>query len=108
MSLITLKIHDAADKRKIAKTLTTEGYELMLGTIEDFLNVIDLDKVDNQGEVAKMVVKGYRQIKPLLKDIFPDLTDEDYRNVSLNDMIGAVMEMGTAIIENLNVFKSGN
>jgi hypothetical protein len=108
MSQITIKIHSAENKSEIAKTLTVDGYELMLGTIEDFMSIIDLDKINDKGEVGKMVVKGFGQIKPLLKDIFPELTDDDFRNVSFSDMVKVIMDVGTAVVDDLDVFKSGN
>ena len=32
------------EKRKIVKTYTAETYDLMFGTVEDLLNIIDIDK----------------------------------------------------------------
>lgn len=108
MSVIKLNIYKADNKREIEKTLTADGYELMLGTVEDFMNVIDIEKVGDSTEVAKMVVKGYSQIKPLLKDIFPDLTDEDFKRVKVNDLVRTIIQLGTAVVESLDTLKTGN
>lgn len=108
MSVIKLNIYKADNKKEIDKTLTADGYELMLGTVEDFMNIIDLEKVGDSTEVAKMVVKGYSQIKPLLKDIFPDLTDEDFKNVKVNDLVRTIIQLGTAVVDSLDTLKTGN
>ena len=108
MSVIKLNIYKSDNKKEIEKTLTADGYELMLGTVEDFMNVIDIEKVGDTTEVAKMVVKGYSQIKPLLKDIFPDLTDEDFKRVKVNDLVRTIIQLGTAVVDSLDTLKTGN
>ena len=106
MAKISLNIYDKNDKTKVAKTLETEGYDLMLGTVEDFMDIIDIDKINDQNEVAKMVIKGYRQLKPLIMDIFPELTDDDYKNIKVNELIKLITQIGTSVIENLDLIKS--
>lgn len=107
MSNITLNIYEKGNKKEPAKVLEAEGYDLMLGTIEDFMEIIDIDKIDDSVELAKMVVKGYDQLKPLLKDIFEDMTDEDFRGVKVPDLVLTIVEVGKAIGESLNILKTG-
>ena len=103
---ISLNIYDPKDKTKVVKTHTVEGYDLMLGTIEDFMDVIDMDKLDDEKEVAKMVIKGYKQIKPLVMDIFPELTSEELKNIKVAELIKIVPQIGAAIMESLNIVKN--
>ena len=94
--------------KEIVKTYTAEGYDLMMGTIEDFIEIIDLESLNDATALAKMVIKGYEQIKPLIKDIFPGLTDEEFRGIKLNELINVIFETGTAILHNLGILKQGN
>lgn len=105
MAKITLDIYDKNDKTKVKKTLEAEGYDLMMGTIDDFVNIIDLDKINDKQEVAKMAAKGYKQLKPLIMDIFPELQDEDYRNIKLTDLIRLIVQIGTSIVESMDILK---
>lgn len=107
MATISLKITSKEDKKKVDKFYTAEGYDLMLGTVEDFMDVIDIDKLGNNIELAKMVLKGYGQLKPLIMDIFPELTDEEYRRIKVNDLIATVSQIGKSVLENLDILKSG-
>lgn len=107
MSNITLNIYEKGNKKEPVKVLEADGYDLMLGTIEDFMEIIDLDKIDDNVELAKMVVKGYEQLKPLLKDIFEDMSDEDFRGVKVPDLVLTIVEVGKAIGESLNILKTG-
>ena len=106
MANIKLNIYDKKDKTKIEKTLEAEGYDLMLGTVEDFMDIIDIDKLNDQNEVAKMVVKGYSQLKPLIMDIFPELQNDEYRRIKVTDLVRLVVQIGTAVVENLDFIKS--
>ena len=107
MATISLKITSKEDKKKVDKFYTAEGYDLMLGTVEDFMNIIDIDKLGNNIELAKMVLKGYGQLKPLIMDIFPELTDDEYRRIKVNDLIATVSQIGKSVLENLDILKSG-
>lgn len=106
MAKIRLNIRDSKDKKKIAKTLEAEGYNLLMGTVDDFMEIIDLDKIGDQKEVLKMVALSYKQIKPLLMDIFTDLTEEDYRNISVADLADTIPQIGLSIIENIKTSKN--
>lgn len=106
MATIALNIYDKSDKTKVVKVLKTEGYDLMLGTVEDFMAIIDVDKLGDNAEIAKMVIKGYGQVKPLLMDIFPDLSDDDFRNVKVNELVITMTQIGHAVVESLSVLKT--
>lgn len=107
MATISLNIYKKEDKTKLEKTYTAEGYDLMLGTVEDFMQIIDIDKINDNIELAKMVLKGYGQLKPLVMDIFPALTDDEFRRIKVNDLINTISQMGTSVLENLDLLKSG-
>lgn len=87
------------DKKKIAKTYTAETYELMFGTVEDLINIINLDNLQNGSdvEIIKMVgdvvINGMEIIKPLLKDIFDGLTDEELRCVKVSEIASVLVEV---------------
>lgn len=90
------------------KTYTAEGYDLMLGTVEDFIAIMDIDKMNDNNEVVKMIVAGYSKLKPLLRDIFPELTDEDYRNIAISELISTITQVGMAVVEKLQMLTPGN
>ena len=106
MTEIKLNIYEATDKTKVEKTYTTKGYKLMYGTVKDFMSVIDLDRIDDNTEVAKMVMKGYDQIEPLILDIFPDLLEEELRRTGVDDLISVIIQTGKAIAESLSIMKT--
>lgn len=106
MAEIKLNIYDRETKQ-IAKTYTTDSIDLMFGTVEDILEVIDIDKLDDQRAVAVMIVKAWAQLKPFLKDIFPGLTDDEIKGIKINEMIPVFMQIFTGISENMGVLMNG-
>lgn len=106
MAEIKLNIYDRETKT-IAKTYTTNSIDLMFGTVEDILNVVDVDKLGDQNEIVKMIVKGWAQLKPFLKDIFPGLTDDEIKGVKINEMIPVFMQIFAGISENMGLLVNG-
>lgn len=107
MATLKLNIY-GQDKKTVAKTYTAESYELMLGTVEDIMEVIDIDKLNDDGAVAIMVVKCYGQLKPFLKDIFEGLTDDELKCVKVKELIPLFKNIITTIVEDLKLLQSGN
>lgn len=83
---IELKIYD---KGEVVKTYKADTIDFSFGVIEDILNTIDVDNIktgDNR-ELGLLVVKCMKQLKPLLKDIFVGVTDEEIRNTHIQNLI---------------------
>lgn len=107
MSEIILNIYNAENKQIVDKTYSVNSVDLLFGTVEDLLNVIDLDKVNDDKEVAIMIVKAWGQLKPFLKDVFPGLTDEEIKRIKINDIIPVFSDIFKAIGENIGLLVTG-
>ena len=49
---------DVYEKRKIVKTHECDSYDLMFGTVEDFLNLIDADSLKTGSDEELILVVG--------------------------------------------------
>ena len=93
---LTLNIYE---KKKIIKTYTAETYDLMFGTVEDFINVIDINNIDLENKESlikmgsKVVVSALDIIKPLLKDVFDGLTDAELRNTKTSEIVEIIVQI---------------
>lgn len=87
------------EKKKIINTYTAETYDLMFGTVEDLVDLINLDQLEKgtDAEIIKLVgnvvIKGMDIIKPLLKDIFDGLTDEDLKHTKVSEIATVLVEV---------------
>ena len=80
------------NKREIAKTYTSDTYDLMFGTVEDFMDLINVDELKTGDDkeiivlVGKALPKGMGTIKALLKDVFEGMTDEDLKHTKVKEI----------------------
>lgn len=89
------------EKKKVIKTYEADSYDLMFGTLEDFLNIVDenifADNISNV-DFAKMGLNVIKQclgeIKPLLLDVFDGLTEEELRKTKTSELIGVIYAIG--------------
>lgn len=86
-------------KNVVDKTFVADTSNIFTSTIEDLLEVLDLDTLktldlnninDSAGAIAVMVTKASKQVKPLIVDCF-EMTEEDYRKTKITDVIKAVI-----------------
>lgn len=106
MAEIKLNIYNRETK-EIKKTYCTDSVELMFGTIEDIIDVIDIDKINDEKAVAVMIVKAWKELKPFLKDVFIGLTDEEIKGIKINEMIPVFLAIFKAISENMGILIEG-
>ena len=108
MATLKLNIYSAEDNTKVEKTYTAESYDLMLGTVEDLMQPIDVDSMNDNLEVTKMVVKSFGKLKPFIKDIFSGVTDDELKRVKVKELIPMFIQVFKNIVEGLDLLKTGN
>ena len=83
---LALKIYEG---KKVTKEYKAETIDFSFGVVEDVLDILDFDgmkKGDNK-EIATMIVKASKQLKPFLKDLFDGVTDEEIRHTRIQNLI---------------------
>lgn len=81
---IKLNIYDG---RKIVKTYTAETIDFEFGIVEDIMDILDFEHMTGNVDIAKMIVKASKQLKPFLKDIFDGVTDDEIRHTRIQNLI---------------------
>ena len=69
------------------KEYAVNHFDIELGVIEDLLNILDLDKMDDNVAIAKMVMESMKQIKPILLQMFPGMTEDELRTVGVLSIV---------------------
>lgn len=81
---LTLNIYDG---KEVIKTYTAETLDFSFGVVEDILDALDFEHMSNQTEIAMMIVKASKQLKPFLMDIFDGVTAEEIRHTRMQNLI---------------------
>lgn len=83
---IELKIYNG---NTVEKTYTAETIDFSFGIIEDILDALDLEnmKTGNKAELAGIIIKCSKQLRPFLRDLFPGVTDEEIRRTHMQNLI---------------------
>lgn len=81
---LRLRVNDGKEN---AKVYTADTIDCSFGVVEDVLNVLDFDKISNKAELAAMILKSSKQLKPFLKDLFEGVTDEELRTVKMSNIV---------------------
>ena len=102
------------EKKKIVKTYEAESYDLMFGTLEDFLKIIDekmfaenVTNIDFAKFGLSMIKQCIGEVKPLLLDVFDGLTEEELRRTKTSELIGVVYSIAKYSFAEINGIGSG-
>lgn len=104
---LTLNIYK--NQHEVEKTYTADTYDLLFGVIDDFAHVLDLHALTgNKGSIAaaqavyNLISGGLDMLKPLLKDVFPGLTDDELRRVKAKELVPVAAGLCGFTTEQLN------
>lgn len=94
--------------RSIEKTYRAQDYAVMYGTVEDLLDLLDLEALTNTTDTDSMISAAARLlnsrtdvIEPLLFDIFDGLTAEELRRTKAVDVIDVILGLAGFSIDQL-------
>lgn len=86
--------------KTIEKVHTANEFDIMFGTVEDLIALIDTDKLSGDvtdtdfiAAVAVLLKGGFGQVKNLIFELFPDVTEEELRRTKMKDVLGILVDV---------------
>lgn len=92
-----LKLNIYKNKNEIEKTYSAQDYAVMYGTVEDLLDLLDLEALttgdtdDIISAVSRLLKSRNDVINPLLMDIFDGLTADELRRTKAIEVINVIV-----------------
>lgn len=76
---------------EIVKTCEAKEIDLKFGTIRSLMKLLKIDDMNNTGELLKVVYDAWEQLVDILQEVFPDMEEEDWDNVKLNELMPTIL-----------------
>lgn len=91
-----MKLNIYENQKKVKKTYEVDEYDIMYGTVQDILAVLDdVDDLNDSVQLLTVVNKNRAKLEELLMDIFSDagLTKEELRKVKVKELIPLFLDL---------------
>lgn len=104
-----LKITVYDDNDNVMKECTAQTIDIRFGQVSAIMELLDVESVNDNMQMIKVVRKAWKQLIRILSKIFPDMEDDDWENVSLNELLPVlVLIMRDSFKEMMTIPKSKN
>lgn len=103
------------DGREIEKVYRTNEADIMFGTVEDIIALLDFDTLSSSIEtndktsnidfiaaVGKLVTGAFSEVKNLIFEIFPEVTEEEFKRVKIRELIPLLLDIAKFSVTGLN------
>ena len=102
-----MKLKIYKNQTEVEKVLETEAYDIMYGTVEDILSILDdVGDLSDNDALVDAIRKNRQKLNDLLLDVFPDATEEDLRKIKLKELIPFFIELFTFVSGSLGTEKN--
>ena len=89
---LTLNIYD--DKlENVIKTVNAKKTDLEFGIVRRMMELFQVDNLEDNIQIFKMLYEAWEPITHLLNRIFPDVEPEDFDHVKIKELVPVVMEI---------------
>ena len=92
------KINVYDKEGNIIKTSTAVDCDLKFGAIRKIMALLEIEDINDVGALLKTVYGAWDQVIKVLSECFPDMTDDDWDNVKVNELIPATVGLVKAMI----------
>lgn len=104
---LKIKVYD--DDDNVIKECKAQTVDIRFGQVSAIMELVDVENVDDTGELLKIVNSAWKQMKKILSKVFPDMTEDDWENVSVKELLPVVVAiLKDSFREMLTIPKSKN
>ena len=86
---LTLNIYD--EKDNVKRTEEAKFVDLRFGTIRSLMQLLKVEDINDTAQLLKTVYSAWEQVTGILSRVFPNVTEEDWENVKLSELMPLLM-----------------
>ena len=80
-------------KGEVVKNAEAMTPAIYFGTISNLMELLDIDDTTSSMELLKKVSTAWKEIVEILSDVFPEVTDDEWKYIRLNDLVPVVLQV---------------
>ena len=104
-----LKINVYDDDDKVIKESKANTVDLRMGQVSAIMELLDADNLETSVDLMNTVNKAWKQLTKILSKIFPDMSDGDWDNVKISELLPIlVIVIKESLAEMMKIPKSKN
>lgn len=86
------------------KVYTAETFDVSFGVIDDTIKALNPETVDFEDKLAlgKAIMGAWKQVEPILMDLFDGVTHDELRTVKMSNLVGIVKKLYVYMKEELS------
>ena len=88
---LNLNVYDKSGK--IVKTCNAEMIDLEFGTIRSLMEILNVENIEDTGELLSSVYGAWSELTEVLNQCFPEMEYEDWNHVKLKELIPLIINI---------------
>lgn len=100
MENLILNIYDSTGKN-IVKTYNATTFDLMFGTVMSLMDLLKIEDLENTVELLKVLHNAWNEIKNVLSDVFPEITDEEWKYVKVKELLPIIVKIAKSAVTDM-------
>ena len=88
---VTLNVYN--DQDEIIKTVSAEPVKFKFGAIRSLMELLQIEDTATTADLLKTVYNAWNELTKILNKCFPEMNNEDWDNVELNELIPATLSI---------------
>lgn len=88
-----LEINVYDKDNNVVKTCEAQTVDLEFGTIRALMKLLNVDNMNDTGQLLDVVYNAWEQLVDILNQCFPDMETEDWEHVKLKELIPVIVDI---------------
>ena len=97
---LTINIYDTKGTT-VEKTYTAGTFDLMFGTVVNLMELTKIEESTNPFDILKAVSGSWGEIVTVLSQVFPDVTDEEWKRVKVKELLPVIIGIAKSVVADI-------
>lgn len=102
MNDLVLNVYNDSGKT-IVKTFKASTCDLMFRTVRKLMDLLKIEDMGNQAQMLRTIYDAWDEIRAVLGGVFPEVSDEDWDNVRVRELLPLVLKIAKYSISEMFV-----